>query len=63
MELKLRGKRVEHGLNQTDMAKILGITQNSYSRKELGLSPFTLDEIRKILKLFKCKFEDIFFTE
>lgn len=63
MQLKLRAKRVEHGLNQTEMAKILGITQNSYGRKELGKVDFTYTEILTILRYFNCKFEDIFFVE
>lgn len=63
MELKLRGKRVEFGLNQKQMAEKLGITQNSYSRKELGKATFTLEEVKIILKLFNCKFEDIFFID
>lgn len=63
MELKLRGKRVEHGYNQVQMAEKLGITQNSYSQKELGKKEFTLREIKIIIKLFNCKFEDIFYTE
>lgn len=63
MQLKLRAKRVEFGLNQKDMAEKLNITSNSYSRKEIGKQEFTYTEIIKILKIFNCKFEDVFFTE
>lgn len=63
LQLKLRAKRVEHGMNQKDMAEKLNITANSYSRKERGVCEFTYTEIITILKLFNCKFEDVFFTE
>lgn len=63
LQLKLRAKRVEHGMNQKAMAEKLNITTNSYSRKERGVCEFTYTEIITILKLFNCKFEDVFFTE
>lgn len=63
LQLKLKAKRVEYGMNQKQMAEKLGITANSYSRKETGKKDFTYTEIITILKLFNCKFEDVFFTE
>lgn len=63
MQLKLRAKRVENGMTQKDMAIKLGITPNSYSKKETGQKDFTFSEIIVILNLFNCKFEDVFFTE
>ena len=63
MQLKLKAKRVEYGLTQKDMAEKLNITSNSYSRKETGKKDFTYTEIVSILKIFDCKFEDVFFTE
>ena len=57
---KLRGKRHEKGYTMQEVAKYLGITKNSYFRKENGYVKFNLDEVYKILNLLDCKFEDIF---
>lgn len=58
--LELRALRAKHDLNQSDMAKILGLSKEGYYRKETGRSKFTEDEINKILRYFKVKYEDIF---
>jgi DNA-binding XRE family transcriptional regulator len=58
--LKLKGKRVEKGLTQKEMSKLLNIETATYTRKENGLTQFRLDEINKILEILQCKFEDIF---
>lgn len=60
--LELRALRARRGLNQSDMAKMLGISKESYYRKEVGRSRFTEDEINKILKHFNVKYEDIFLS-
>lgn len=57
---KLKGKRVEKGLTQKELAKLLNIETATYTRKENGLVQFRLDEINKILEILQCKFEDIF---
>lgn len=57
---KIRGKRSELHLSQEDVAKELSITVKTYNLKENGKSEFTLEEVRKLLKLFNCNFEDIF---
>lgn len=59
---KLKGIRNEYGYSLEDMAKQLGISKDCYFRKEKGKTDFYLDEVRKILNLFDCKFEDIFFA-
>lgn len=63
LQLKLKAKRVENGMNQEEMAKALNISRNSYNLKEAGHRDFTYSEIIIILKLFNCRFEDVFFTE
>lgn len=59
---KLRGKRNEYGYSLEDMGKYLGISKDCYFRKEKGKTDFYLCEVRKILNLFNCNFEEIFFT-
>lgn len=58
--IKLKMLRAKHGLNQTQMAEIAGLHYSSYCKKENGQKEFTLTEVKKILKHFNEKFEDIF---
>ncbi|NNG67315.1 helix-turn-helix transcriptional regulator [Caldanaerobacter subterraneus] len=59
--LKLKALRLEHNLKQIDMAKLLGISENTYNRKENGITEFTESEIKKICDIFNKKAEEIFF--
>lgn len=63
MNLKLRGKRVEKQLSQTDVAKMLGINLSTYNQKENGKSEFTLSEIQDLLYYLDCDFDDIFYRK
>lgn len=47
---KLRGRLVEKGIRQYDLAKYLGISEASLSRKMQNWSPFTQVEIGMICK-------------
>ncbi|WP_196001982.1 helix-turn-helix transcriptional regulator [Clostridium sp. 1001271B_151109_B4] len=47
----LKVLRIRRRLKQQDIAKELGITTNSYTKKENAINPFTLKEV-KILKEF-----------
>lgn len=58
--LKLKGKRVEKGLTQEAMARLLNMEKATYVRKENGNSQFKLDEVQRLLIILNCKFEDIF---
>lgn len=58
--LKLKGKRVEKGLTQEAISKLLNMEKATYTRKENGVSQFRLDEVKKLLEILDCKFEDIF---
>lgn len=60
MLLKLKAKRVEKGLKQVDIAKMLGIATATYNHKENGSATFSFNEIIKLLDILDCKFEDIF---
>lgn len=60
MLLKLRGKRVEKGYTQPEMAAKLGLSYNAYGLKERGYREFTMSEINLLLKILDCKYEDIF---
>ena len=61
---KLRGKRVELGFSQEELAKLLSINPVTYQRKESGVREFTSSELSKlgsILKLTLREVNDIFF--
>ena len=58
--LKLKGKRVEKGLTQEAISKLLNIEKATYGRKERGVAQFTLYEVKQLLEILDCRFEDIF---
>lgn len=61
---KLKGKRVERGFTQEDLAKELRITSMTYRRKEKGDREFLVSEaysLSQILKLSLQEVNDIFF--
>ena len=60
MLYKLKGKRVEKGYTQAELAKKLNISTYAYNQKENGLSDFRMGEINTILELLECNYEDIF---
>lgn len=63
MNTKLKGKRVEKGYNQTQLAHKLGISVSSYCQKEIGRIDFTLTEIQDLMYYLDCNFDDIFFRK
>ena len=60
--LKLRGKRVEAGYTQAELAKKIGLSLTTYRLKECGEREFTMSEINSILILLNCTYEEIFFN-
>ncbi|WP_081242665.1 helix-turn-helix transcriptional regulator [Sporosarcina sp. P33] len=52
--------RSERGLKQKDMAKLLGITGETYGMKERGRHQFQMDEMFAVSQFFKMSIEDIF---
>ena len=59
----LKSLRAAKDLTQGDMAKLIGVSTPTYNRKELGQSPFTLDESFKISSFFGETIEYIFFNK
>lgn len=60
MLIKLKAKRVEKGLTQRDISKLLNMAISTYNLKEVGKREFTMTECIEIMKILDCKFEDIF---
>lgn len=64
----ISGYRVMLGMKQSDVAKLFGISRQSYWNKEIGRTPFTdnekqifKDEVAKIIP--DIKIDDIFFNK
>ena len=58
----LEAEQARLGLSNSDVAKKLGISRNSYeNKKETG--KFTTFEIKILCKLFRCKFDYLFQTD
>lgn len=58
---KLKKLREEKKLSQKEIADILGITQQAYSRIELGKAMPSLPKAKEIANFFNSTIEDIFF--
>ena len=65
LKLKNRIKefRKERGLSQTDLAKMVGSTQNTISSLETGQYSPSAYLSGLICRAFKCKWEDCFYFE
>lgn len=59
---KLKKLREKQNIKQSEMAKILGISDSNYFKKESGMVKFSLIEAKKISDFFKVSIEDIFFN-
>lgn len=57
---KIRGLRAEKGLNQDDLAEVLGISTTSYNLKEQGKRQFTVNELGKIARYFDVEVDVLF---
>lgn len=53
-------KRKENKLYQKEVAKKIGIHEQTYSRKEKGQLEFTITEGRMLAKIFDCTLDDLF---
>ena len=60
MLVKLKGKRVEKGMTQTDIARKMNMATSTYNFKENGRVEFTMTECIELMKILECTFEDIF---
>ena len=56
----LRTQREQQGWTQRELAKKLEVTQNYIPAMELGNRNPSADLRQRMMKLFKCDFEDLF---
>ena len=57
MVKRLRKTRKKRGLNQIDVAKLLGVTQSYVSRVESGQRRIDIVELKAFAKLYRKKIE------
>lgn len=57
---RLKGLRVQMGLTQTDISKLIDMPRSTYIKKENQQSLFNIQEAFEISKVFGLKVEDIF---
>ena len=48
----IRSLRIDRGLTQKEVAKILGISQNTYSQYEIGVLNYPVDAIVKLADFY-----------
>lgn len=57
----LRGKIIEKGYTQASIAKAIGITYQSFSKKINNLVPFKVSEIVRLCELLDIRDKDAYF--
>lgn len=63
---RLKAARVENGFTQSQLAKIIGMATPTYSVKERGIRPFSINEVYRIisaLHLDEARISEIFFAK
>lgn len=56
----IKALRAYNGLNQTEVAEVLGCTYQTYNNKENGKTNFTLLELDTLAKLFNIPVTNFF---
>lgn len=54
MGKRLKDRRVEAGLTQVELAKILDVSQETVSRRETGTVPISLDDLHEIADVLQA---------
>lgn len=61
MQLTLKAVRINRGLSQEDAANLIGISQDTLSNYERGLTYPDIPILKKIEEVYKTKYDDILF--
>lgn len=57
---RVKALRIEKGISQSRMAKLLGLSQTNLSNMESGRTAITTQNIFKMQSILNCKIADIF---
>lgn len=60
--LKLKELRKKHNYSQLDVADLLNIEQNTYSRLESGKTKIDIERLQKIADLYKIPIDEFLST-
>lgn len=62
---RLKAERIAKGLTVQEMADVLGVAKGTYSKKENGKLPLTVEDFTTITNRLEISFEElnIFFTK
>lgn len=63
LKISVKAARVNSGMLSKDVAAIMGLSINGYSKKENGKSRFYADELATLSNLFQVPFENFFEAE
>ena len=58
--LKFKGYCAEHGIKQSEIAELLGITISNVNEKMNGKQPFTLEQVRILCEHYKISADEYF---
>ena len=56
----LRAEMAKNGISQEKLAEVIGITQQTFSRKITGLNEWTISEIETICEYFNKDYYELF---
>ena len=62
--LELKACRIRNNISVHSASQALGVSEDTYRKRELGQRKMSLDEVQKLAKLYKMTYEevnDIFF--
>ena len=63
MNLKLKICRIKKGLSQVELARMIGVTNQTISDYERGNSKPSYDNMAKLSKALDSKVDELFFDE
>ena len=49
---RIRNLRIDNGLTQADVARLLNVSQNTYSQYEIGVMRYPLDAVVELAKFY-----------
>ena len=60
IKTRIADLRLDHDLKQKDVAKILGVLENNYSKWERGITDIPLDKSNELVNYYNCSFDYLF---
>ena len=60
IKTRITDLRLDHDLKQKDVAKILGVLENNYSKWERGITDIPLGKSNELVNYYNCSFDYLF---